>query len=538
MFKSVCVDRRRLILLGLSALVATMTLRIAAACAADDSVDLEKLLQQAESSLKRLQAEPATWTITRYTPSANRMSVEVVRHGDDCRWIVKIQKNDNWHELYRVIARQGVWYVMDKLGRATKFRPYEATTIDPLSYGLICSSAPRMPQQCAMKDTLAITSADSSSVRLVGQFTAGPRDVLEAVLALDRNSQSTNPQAAAEIPKLEQLLATGVPLEVDRGTGLVTKFGIPGVTMTGFRWLDKIPDDVFDIVGRDWEDHTAPLQEQQPGDCVLMTCYESIIDSAKEVFGNVLVVDKNTGESRRVPCRQGCTSMGCFSTDRTKAYVVSLNFDVGLNRVVQVDLHSSENQSISEKLDEEMTIYPRISPGGTKLAVLNRAIGLPLSQTQLCIVDLPTKSVTKIGPPGDYVAPYWLPGSDGCILMKNKSADPLVRNLSICHINPQGELHNIRSAVYARVCGPAPNILFQERAGADWKICDLQGEHEQTVATGLFAYSEPAVSPDGKQAIMIKFDGASALPFVVNLQDGNAVKIPVAEGVWRFPAWY
>jgi hypothetical protein len=123
-------------------------------------------------------------------------------------------------------------------------------------------------------------------------------------------------KAKANIVRAEKLLKDGASLKVDRETGFVVNEDSmhPIFAMTDFRWLEKRPDDVFDISGLDWQDYTQPLVEEFPGDCVLMTNFDTLSDAEHHsLFGTVCYVDRRSGATRRVPCRLGPTSMSCFS---------------------------------------------------------------------------------------------------------------------------------------------------------------------------------------------------------------------------------
>jgi hypothetical protein len=536
MHLSCCLGRTTTII----ALTVSRSLFVLSARGYGAEVTLEQLLDKSHQSANRLKTDAASWRFTKST-QGGKLSVDVVRHGDDFRWIVQSQGASGPHELCCIICRNGIWYASNDQKDRGKFRPYETPWITPIVYGVVCHCDPLIPEDLLRRDQLSLTSRSEKAVVLHGPLFGGPGQMVAALLADAEKRKNEDPKLQAMITQLEQVQKKGTDLTIDGETGFVTDVSMvePLFSITEFKWLENVPAEAFNTDALQWPDYTFPFVEQFVGSHFLINRYASSQEAAQlSILGGLLTVDKTTALVRRVPCRVGPTSMGCFSADRKQVYATAVDSNTGLNRVVQVNLATGENSEISDDVRDEMTLYPAVSPDGKKLAVLNRGKELPFNETRVCIVNLANRKAERIGPPGDYFAPCWLPDASGFVLVADQhSSDQKALGRMICRMSMNGELRPIRNGYFARVLEGNSRILFQEKPNADWKTCDLNGGDEKTVADGLFEYIYAAPSADGQSAIMVKQVGRNYRPFIVDLRSGMAKEVQVGDGSWWLPEW-
>jgi hypothetical protein len=522
--------------------MAKFGLVIAVACAsghaiADDGQSkIDALCRRATDSSARLKTDAASWTIARPTLPRSPI-VEVVRKGAESRYVVK---SGAGKEICRVIARDGLWYVVDENGDAGKFRSFEATLLSPTCYSAICGARPRTPQEVLPAKELSLEGENDTSATLQGPLVEAARFMLggmEVMVAEARKKGELDAQAKSAAAIVETMQGAGTQIVVDRETGFVSSIDCGGESfvMTDFKWLTEIPAETFDIGGKEWPDHTQPLREEKPGDCALLITAHDAEEARSSICRNLLLVNLSTGKTRRVPCQIGPTSMGCFSADRSKVFAVAMDPNVGLNRVVEVDLATGRNRDACEGMLEGMTIYPAISQDGKKLSVLNCSKGMRFDHTQLCIIDLATRKVTKVGSPGNYISPRWLPNDDFC-LIQNKPEQQEQQKV-LCHLSHAGELKELRPSAVARPLGKEPKIVCADFGM--WIVCGLDGKLERELSDKLFDLRMIEPSIDGKRALLLKADAGRGYfaPHIADLESGELTKVPLGFGYWQTADW-
>lgn len=507
---------------------------------AAEKPELDELYRTADKSAERLKSDPASWTMVRNTASG-QIAVDVVRHGDDFRWIAKIQTAEGSVEAVRIICHEGIWYVTTGK-RTSKFKPFEATNVSPTVFAVLSACNPHSPRD-VFTDPLEIRSWNESQVILHGPLIGMVKDLIDASLVGLGKADAADPNAAATREQLEEMKQNGTEVTVERDTGFVTKVQMtdPAWSMENFKWLDTAPTEALQVKDQVQVDETRSILELQRGENFLMTLFPSVDAAANDGLGNVMLINRLNGQFRRVPCRRGTTTHGCFSADRTKVYVVGLHPDRLLNQVVEVDLATGANYEVCPDLQNSMTVYPALSPDGKKLAVLRHAPGMPVEQTRVCVIDLAARMANDIGSPGDYKAPEWLPDATGFILTRTErlaGAQPIT---TLCRLSLNGNMTSLRPVFYARILGDQPRIIFQEKEGGEWKSCDLQGGDVQRVGDGLLHLSYAAPGRSGKAAILVSTlvsttsDGFRA--FLVDLATSKRERIPLPEGFWWLPSW-
>jgi hypothetical protein len=520
------------------AFLAACCFNIQTIVAADDPAMIKAICQKGTESFARLEVDPASWTITRpELPYAT--TIDVIRHGNKYRWITK---SADGKELCRVICHDNVWYVLNSDRKSGKFRPYEATLISPSSYAHICRSNPRPAHDVLPIDNLRLKSGDESNIVLNGPLMESALETLNGVEAMLRSAIEQNPKRLELKETLEGLIQkkdAGLTITVDPQSGFVQRIdcGESVFAMTDFKWLDNVPNEVFEIKDRDWTDYTKPLIEARPGDCALLVKAQHLDEAKAPSYRNLVKADLTTGKYRRIPCRVGPASAGCFSKDRTKVYAVAVDINVGLHRIIEIDLKSGRNRDFCEDLLDGMLIYPAISQEGTKLSVLNRGKGMNVEHTQLCVIDLATRQVTKIGQPGNFISPRWLAGDAGFCLIQNKPDNPPGEEKVLCQMSMEGELKELRPAKVARPLGSLPRIIFDENGV--WMTCDLDGKDTELLSEKFQGLTGVEPSADGKTALMAERANwnPSPLPCLVELETGKRVPVPVEDGYWGLVSW-
>ena len=120
-----------------------------------------------------------------------------------------------------------------------------------------------------------------------------------------------------------------------------------------------------------------------------------------------------------------------------------------------------------------------------------------------------TGEARLLGKPSKIGAPFsWLPDGDGLILKRFETQDDpkAVEPRILCRLGLDGELTDLRSGDWPVVLRKTRRILFEENATRLWHTCQLDGSDPKLFADGLKGYSMPAVSPDEKRVVFVRYE--------------------------------
>ena len=403
------------------ALVFTNPLRLTAA---DDpkTIDLAALAQAGAETQQKLQSQPASWNVHNTLQSGTLIHVSVLRAGDKQRMVFDVDNGGQRVEVFRVISRDGLWYVTDRNG-SYKFRPFEAPTETPFIYMTMLRSDPLL---VTSPDQLSTAKFDRVEGR-VAHFrdTLPPAQVaqlkglIEQMETLARESgKPLAPELAKQQEMLKDLLANGMPTLVDLATGRLIEFGAQKLRtrVTDFRFLPQIDDAEFAIADREWQDNSDDPTTGNLDDLTMITHQPLLQPGQKNYDTDGRLMDVKTGRFRRLPFPGGVVTPGCFLADRRSVIVCGLESETGTLRPYQIDLKTCQCDPLgSPLLDSGQTLWADLSPDGKTIAVSHLDSSAGLLKIQICLVDLATRTATPLGEPLDTSKAFWT--ADGMHLM-------------------------------------------------------------------------------------------------------------------------
>ena len=186
-------------------------------------------------------------------------------------------------------------------------------------------------------------------------------------------------------------------------------------------------------------------------------------------------------------------------------------------------------------------LMAELSPDNRKIATMQMLGGGSLLDLQIRLIDVETGEARLLGKPSKIGAPFsWLPDGDGLILKRFETReDPTaVEPRILCRLGLDGELTDLRSGDWPVVLRKTRRILFEDNATRLWHTCQLDGSDPRLFADGLKGYSMPAVSPDEKRVVFVRYEKGK-LPQVTLFDLGQTEGKPAtrAGGFTSTPVW-
>jgi hypothetical protein len=174
-----------------------------------------------------------------------------------------------------LVIRDGSWYVVQD-GQGGKYRPFEAALSPPGLYELLLASR----LDYVSTEDLSQARFDGHDEHLV-RFRTPPSEAarrqmetlsaqLDTMLGSVASQKMDPKELEAAKARLDDLLENGVPIVVDSRTGVVVERGatVRRVVFRDLQLHDRVSDQVFEVSGADWPDHTAPFAAGRPDDMV------------------------------------------------------------------------------------------------------------------------------------------------------------------------------------------------------------------------------------------------------------------------------
>lgn len=518
----------------------------------------KKIAEASQRTMTRLATDSATWTTSIELAQANAIvKVKWIQSPSGRLFSVAAEAGGETEELVRILERDGAWYVKE-LGRSFKTRPYEAVLGLPTIYHFLNQSDLRLFSDLTDASQLGtFESEDDGCAIFRSPLPAEQQTQLQAILpALQRAKEAEEADVEAlqrQEDVLKQVLERGVSLAINLEHGYLAASGFPGQRrMVGeFKWLPALGDDFFQVKQADWEDQSLPLAADAAnrGDLVMLGHCPAWRRGEPAKDTDAALVNINSGAVSRIPYNQGVCQAGCFSRDRSKAYVSGVVADEGKAAIFEIDLLTGENRRLTGADARGLPLFLTLSPDGSTLACVEAAPGTnsasdadSLSEflkSRILLVDVKTGAIKPVGKPLDTASLAWLPSGNALLLITREYAEPNKPSReSLAVMSLDGSLKTLRRGSSPQLVRGGTAIFYQDEDQERWYTCDLNGENPQVVGDGLPSFGFPAASPAGDRLVMMRFGGdAGPRPHVIDVQTGEATPIPVGEGLWTMPAW-
>lgn len=527
-------------LLGLALLAPVLTADAARAQA--PTPDLEAVREAGRRAAARLAASPASWT-SFHAVGTEFLVFEVLQAPPARRRVdVFLERSGERQPVASILERDGRWWVAEAghtAGANGLFRPFEAPFKLPGFYAHLAGALrPPTGDQVLERppgEFLGVEGGRATwridvpeaEIRAFGEFLAETKAV-----ARQRPEVAKDPAFAERLrwaERLEREYIEGELTVVDVETGLVVQRGAPGhrVALAGFRWLDAVDEGRFAAAGAPPLDASGDPTREASDDLLMFShCPWWQPGMNTDVILDARLLELGPRRVRRVPFDGPWSTPGCFSRDRTRAFVTG---DAGL---FEVDLRTGRDRRLGgAALDEGLVLFPALSPDGRTLAVVHVAPGAARGQVRL--IDLEAGTVRPLGRPIMGGALAWLADGQRLVLVA-RDAPGAPEQLVTMDLSG-------RLAVLRQGSAPAPlpdgRILFFDVSAGLWRTCDAIGGDERLFHDGLPGLGGPALSPDGARAVFVEQRGTSNGLVLVDLATGRREPLDLGPGLYGSAVW-
>jgi hypothetical protein len=446
-----------------------------------------------------------------------------------------------------LIERGGFWYV-DDMGAKAKFRPYEAPFAFSNVYLAYELAKPRFVQPSDARDMGQCTEILNGMATFRAPLAPQARDQILNVLSNFNAAAGQNPKILdnpglrQQVKQLNDLLANGVLRRIDTTLGIISETHTAklNVRTSGFHWLESAQPPELNIDGVKWIDLTSPLVSQHPEDLIMIS--NSFTWKPPQPAGdmNACILDLDNTLARRIPFHGVQSGTGCFSKDRQRVYVTAADIQSGAMPLYEIDLQTGENRRLGgDLLATGMSMLPVLSPDGKTLVVSHKDLATgEILEWDVCLVDIASGNAKVIGKPIDAAFFSWLPDQNGFIVDVRKSVDMNKPSQEmISRMDLDGKITPIHGGSQPLLLADGKTILYEDQADRLWKTCDLSGANEKPFGDGFPKHGFPALSPDGKRILFMKFDSTGPKPMIFNLGETAGKPATTQPGLWAMPAW-
>lgn len=506
-----------------------------------------QLVKSGAATLHKLSMNKAEWLVNCHMKSGMTIQARVIRDKDNEAWTISSVADGKTTEICRLIQIGGVWYLKEK-EQSVKTLPFAARPFFGPLYQVIDLAELRCVNNEVMLNDTMFESRDHNRLFYRIPIPAPERQLLESVIAESKKLEARDPHAfkipeKAQLQEIGEWLTLGIPLTVEEGTGIVlqTRVEETAVEVEGFHWLDELPAGAFDLPANvKWEDQTKPWRTGDYGDCIMFShdpLY--VLNSDTQLNPSAYILNFRTEEIRRVPFRGISSEPGCFMKDR-RLVVVSGRWAIEGTHLMGINLPGGENLVVRRLTMRGVDLTAALSPDGKKIAVLHGFDGGGLTDFQVHLIDLEGQDVQSIGKPVHIGNRFsWLPDGKGLILERivhaenwNTSGPRMLSRLDL-----DGQLTDLRAGDAPVVFRKSRRILYRDETHL-WRTCKLDGSDPKLFGDGFKDYGDPAISPNERQIIFIRFEKGK-LPQMMLFDVGKSKGKPVGpkEGFVRKPVW-
>ncbi len=516
--------------------------------------DLAEIAERGRQTLEKLEEHPATWRAVHSSLDESVFEVSVARQGDKGRYELSHKRGWRSTPLLTVIEHGDVWYVSELGQRPTKYRRLEAPVNLVGAYNYLTRSDPYVILDPTFFDDMSfvgMTEQDATFRRRLQPDEERRVSQAAAIFRQTRSGSDPDPAQLRTLRSLDLMLENGVELRLDLETGILVRSGQPSDTIEirDFRWRDRL-DQEFLVDDQRYEDHTASSFHARPEDLMMILHNPRWKPGAVTDAVDAVLVNISTKEVRRVPFEGVASAPGCFSKDRTKVYVAGEDHDMGGYVLAEIDLRTGENRRLCvEPLFGHMIAMPRLSNDGTRLAMvassmdpgtthLKDAVANMLA-FQVCVVDIESDSLSRIGEARDQAFVSWLPGDKELLLLVREGGNSdRQTGHTICRMTLDGKVTPILEGDWPLLIPPGKTFLFRNLEDDLWYIADTDVQNVRRIGDGLPRHGFPAVSPRGDRAVIMRYGGDDGpVPVLVSLPGGSSTPMNLGKGLWATPAW-
>lgn len=507
-------------------------------------VDIEKTAQRGQAILDRLEKEAASWTSTSRFESGATLRVKVIQEGERSRKSFEFQSGGRWISGLQIIERDGLWYGSnDTLSR--KCRPYELNAGLPVIYFLLERAMPAVISDPQKFGTAKLEKVDKQIAILHVPLTAANKNQIQTFLTQFEKlksefGKSLPSELDQRVRKFREWSEKGQPVHVDLETGIVVGHGdIKAWTeITELQFLPEAPKGAFEVDDRQWDDYTDDPTTGNVDQLAMIGFQPGFKVGQKNRDTELVLIDVQAERLRRVPFEGVEAAPGCFLPGRKSVVVHGKVSATGGLAPYRVDLQTGENTPIAEEAFRGVnTVGATLSPNGKTLALVRMNAG-EILKSQIYLIDLATDEATPLGEPLDVFYLSWFP--DGKRLLVRvmehiEGKDELSRWVGT--IDLQGKLTKLFPGDAPFFAGSPLRIVFEDEDDK-WFSCNPDATDVKPYADGFKGYRFPAPSPDGRQALMMRFEkGKLPVPTLLDIGKSSGRPISKLEGLWAMPAW-
>jgi hypothetical protein len=511
------------------------------------TVDQKAVIQRGTDSLAKLSTTPASWEITDSLLSGAVVHVSILRAHGMQRTIYTLINGGQSTEVYRIISRDGEWYVTDRTG-FHKCRPYEALADSPIIYLILERSDPMFVNDPRFFSGSTLENINGNVATYRQPIPAATLGVMQGTLdqmnafAL-QSGQTLSPDLQNTMNMLKDSIAHGLATRIDLSTGQAIEFGNQKMRthFDGFQFLPHVNDSEFEVADHQWIDDSDDPTLGDLDDLMMIGNAPTVQPGDKNYDLSGGLLDVKTGRFRRLPFVGGVAIPGCFLKDRRTVIVCGLNGDTGSLRPYRIDLSTRKCQAIGgSAFDSGFTLGGDLSPDGNTVALIHidpsRA---SILQSQVYLIDLRDGSAKALGKPIDTAGANWCADGNHLVMVDRKMGDlnaPAVGWIAVMDMT--GQVADIKKGNLPVMLADRKTILYQDDDTSLWHTCDLNGGNDKLYGDGLTAYGFPAPAPDGQRVLFMHF-APGALPdrVVMQLGQSQGTEIQQGEGLWGMPKW-
>lgn len=546
---------QRLLYLALASTTARTCYAQSASESPAATFDVAALVARAEASMQRVdECSQVSWVARRGGAEGPQLDIAVVETDEMARWTATLTVNDKPAELFRVVQREGAWYLWEFGEAVGKYRPYEAPLTVSTGYELILTAYPCYAIDTEMLRDAKVKSLVNGVLRLDVPANESDRALIRNGLALldDAKQLLTSPDAiqknTAQREALLHLLESGYPFTIDAETGLIIerKIGDATIRITDYRTADTVDADLFSIDGFEGPDRTIDPTSGDVEELFMIQHCGSWSPKNDTKAMDARLIHAESQELRRIPFEGAYAHGLCFSKDRRRVFVMGTHVDEeSAFRLVEIDLSTGTNRELlTETKGEVIFTSAGVSNDGRWLATIgSRSLHADSVEAAIgghfFVTDLETGDTKPVGEPRDINFVNWLPADDGWLVrLRENTLAGSAADRWICRMSLDGELTKIRRGDRPQLLPDGKTILFFKNDAKLWYLCDLDGGNERGLADGMPDYNFPAVAPDGKRMIIMNFrDARRPVPELVELGRRNGEPVTNLRGLWERPAW-
>lgn len=524
----------------------------------DQAAVCRTIAEAAARTLERMESDAVAWEAVVELGNGGRAVVTVIRSPDATRRTLDFEVGGKDLRLIDLVERDDCWHVACGDERF-KCRPYEAILQSPSVYHVL-----------AMAELMIVT--DVEHLNKSGELTAVEDGVAkfrfpvdaqqlpklrETLAIFDAALPNVKPEQAARMKAqqayLLDLIDHGelVEISLDHGLFLTLRKGGSKVSVERVSWPSGGDIPALGVGAIDWEDRTGGLLVDEAAtrnDVIMISHAPDWRVGMPSQEPDVMLLNVLPGELRRLPFAKGICMPGCFSKDRSKAFVVGRDVTSGKTELIEIDLLTGENRElVSFDRWQGFAIAPLLSPDGKTLVICDAGVKISapndpqvedIIASQITLVDVETGATKPLGAPMDVAFFNWLPDGSGLIFRRSiHQQDNKYGLKKIMRIDLDAAISELGQGDFPTLIRNGTRILYTGNA-RQWFTCDLTGGDPQIFGDGLKEYSFPAASPGGDRLVMMRFSKSTGpRPYLVDATTGEATPIPVDDGLWAIPAW-